>query len=59
MLTVQAVAERLGVKEATIRVWITKGRIAHVKLGRAVRVPAEEVTRLIQENLRHATSARR
>jgi excisionase family DNA binding protein len=55
MLTVSAVAQRLGLKEPTIRLWITQGRIAHVKLGRAVRIPEEEVTRLVRDNLKAAS----
>ncbi len=50
MLTVAQVAEHLGLKEATIRVWISQRKIAHVKLGRAVRILPEEVERLIKEN---------
>jgi excisionase family DNA binding protein len=54
VLTVSAVAKRLGLKEPTIRLWISQGRIAHLKLGRAIRVPAEEVERIIRESLRAA-----
>ena len=50
MLTVPETAERLGLKEPTIRLWIYQGKIGHVKLGRCVRVTEEEVSRLIREN---------
>lgn len=50
MLTVTQVADRLGLKPATIRLWISKRKLAHVKLSRAVRVPEAEVERLIREN---------
>lgn len=50
MLTVAQVADRLGLKPATIRLWIAKRKLAHVKLSRAVRVPEAEVERLIREN---------
>jgi excisionase family DNA binding protein len=50
MLTVRTTAERLGLKEPTIRLWISLGKIAYVKLGRSVRVSEEEISRLIREN---------
>jgi len=59
MLTVAEAAHRLGVKEATLRLWIYQRRLGHVKLGRAVRVPESEVDRLIRENLIPAREARR
>jgi excisionase family DNA binding protein len=50
MLTVADCAGKLGLKEPTIRLWIAKRKIAHVKLGRSVRIPATEVERLIRQN---------
>ena len=50
MLTVTQVADRLGLKPGTIRLWIAKRKLAHIKLSRAVRVPEAEVERLIREN---------
>jgi excisionase family DNA binding protein len=50
MLNVIEVGERLGLKPATIRMWISKRKIAHVKLGRSVRVPSAEIDRIIREN---------
>ena len=51
MLTVAEVARRLGLREGTVRLWISRGKLAHVRLGRrAVRIPVEEVERLIREN---------
>jgi len=58
MLTVAAAATQLGVKEATVRVWIAKGLIGHAKLGRAVRIPAEEIAKFIRENTVLAKSTR-
>lgn len=49
MLTVKQAAERLGLKAATLRAWIGQRRIGIVRLGRAVRIPLEEVERLIAE----------
>lgn len=50
MLSIAEAARQLGLKEGTVRLWISRHKIAHVKLGRAVRVPQEEVERLIKEN---------
>lgn len=49
LLTVAQVAEILGLKESTIRAWIARRRIGIVRLGRAIRVPVEETSRLIAE----------
>ena len=50
LLTVGQAAQGLALKESTIRRWILCRRIRYVKLGRCVRVPREEVERLIREN---------
>jgi excisionase family DNA binding protein len=58
MLSVSACADRLGLKEPTIRLWISKRKIAYVKLGRAVRIPQSELDRLIRDNTIPARGAR-
>lgn len=45
--TIIGAAERLGVSPFTIRAWIARRRLGHLKLGRAVRVPAQEIERLL------------
>jgi len=52
LFTVDAVAELLSVTPACIRRWILERKIATVKLGRLVRIPPNEVQRLIQSGLR-------
>ena len=52
LLTVREVSERLGLRESTLRKWVLERRIAYHKIGRAVRVPTEAVTRLIRESYR-------
>ena len=47
MLTVSEVAAALGIKEATVRAWVSKRKITYVKLGRLVRIPAKEIKGLI------------
>jgi excisionase family DNA binding protein len=49
MLTVHQAAERLGLRDSTLRAWIAQRRIAIIRLGRAIRIPAEELERLIRE----------
>lgn len=48
-LTVPEAAGRLGLSRYTLYAWIAQRRIAHTRLGRAVRIPAAEVRRLIKE----------
>lgn len=53
LLTVREAAGRLGFQESTIRKWIQRRQIDYVKSGRrAVRIPIEEVERIIKEGYR-------
>ena len=45
--TVAQAAEELNLSPATIRAWIAQRRLGHVRLGRAVRVPADEIRRVL------------
>jgi excisionase family DNA binding protein len=54
MLTVSEAAQALGMKPATIRSWIWKRQIGYVKVSRAVRIPAEEIQRVIERGNRPA-----
>jgi excisionase family DNA binding protein len=54
MLTVSQAAQALGVKPATVRSWIWKRQIEYVKVSRAVRIPADEVQRVIERGTRPA-----
>ena len=46
--TVEQAARDLAVSVHTIRAWIARRKIGSVRLGRAVRIPATEITRLIE-----------
>jgi excisionase family DNA binding protein len=60
LLTVEEAADALGLKEATIRSWTMRRKLSYVRLSkRCVRIPAEEVKRLIRENLVAARDAQR
>jgi excisionase family DNA binding protein len=50
LMTVAEVARETGLKEPTIRKMIAARRLESVKLGRAIRVPAEAVENLIRLN---------
>lgn len=48
LLTVKEVAQRLALREATIRAWLLARRIASVRVGRrAVRIPSSEIDRIL------------
>ncbi len=49
LVSVYEAAQRLGLRVSTLRAWIVQRRIGIVRLGRAVRIPLEEVERLIEE----------
>lgn len=50
LLTVVEASKELHVKVATIRAWLVRRKLPHVKCGRAVRIPAEAVEEFIQRN---------
>ena len=55
LITIREAANRLGLKESTIRKYILKRQIAFVKPSvRAVRIPIEELERILAAGLRPA-----
>src|SRR3954471_16398372 len=46
--TVDEAADELGLSVHTIRAWVANRRIAHLRLGRAIRIPAAEIRRIIE-----------
>ncbi|MFZ1817605.1 MAG: helix-turn-helix domain-containing protein [Nitrospira sp.] len=53
LITIREAAERLGLKDSTIRKYILKRQIAYVKPSvRAVRIPIEELERILAAGLR-------
>jgi excisionase family DNA binding protein len=55
LITIREAAERLGLKESTIRKYILRRQIAYVKPSlRAVRIPIEELERILSNGLRPA-----
>ena len=47
--TVSEAAEELGLSVHTIRAWVAERRLAHLRLGRAIRIPAAEIRRVIEQ----------
>jgi len=58
LLRVHEVAERLGIKERTVRLWLSTRKLPRVQCGRSVRVPAEAVEEFIVRNTIPAREAR-
>ena len=54
LLTVHEFAKALNVTPACIRRWIMERKVVTIKLGRLVRIPPDEVQRLIQIGIRPA-----
>ena len=48
-LSVKEAAGLLGLAEVTVRVWLAQRRLEHVRMGRAVRIPVNEINRLVEE----------
>jgi len=59
LLRVEEVAQRLGVKQSTIRRMILERRIGYVKLGRSVRIPDTVVDQRIADGWRGPVSLER
>ena len=58
LLSVQEFSDALNITVACARRWILERRVATVKLGRLIRIPASEVERLVESGLRPARPAR-
>jgi excisionase family DNA binding protein len=54
LLTIQHFADELGVSVWTARQYAYSGKISSVKIGRRLQVPATELDRLIEQNMRPA-----
>jgi excisionase family DNA binding protein len=60
MLRVPEAAERLGIRNSTMRRWIMKRKIGYVRLaGRAIRIPAPEVEKLLEAGFVPARTCKR
>jgi excisionase family DNA binding protein len=50
MLTLVEASRELGLKPVTLRAWAARRKIAVHRLGRAIRIPAAEIDRLLEES---------
>ena len=48
--TVSQAAVELSLSKSTVRAWIATRKMGHLRLGRAIRVPASEIARLLETN---------
>jgi excisionase family DNA binding protein len=48
LVSIEEAARRLGLRPITVRTWAGARKIARVKLGRRVLIPASEIERLIE-----------
>ncbi len=46
-LTVRQAAEALSLSEHTVRAWLANRKLGYVRLGRAIRIPAAEIERVL------------
>lgn len=51
MLTTQQAADRLGLSQGAVKKMIYRRQVTFVKIGRSVRIPEGEISRLIQEHV--------
>jgi excisionase family DNA binding protein len=57
-LTVNEFAEALGITTACVRRWLLERRISSTRIGKLVRIPTNEIKRLVESGLRPARPAR-
>jgi excisionase family DNA binding protein len=48
--TIVEAASELGLSVHTVRAWVAARRIAYIRLGRAIRIPATEIRRVIEDH---------
>jgi excisionase family DNA binding protein len=58
LLTIPEFATALRVKPSCVRRWVAERKIETVRVGRLVRVPCSEVTRIIAEGTRTILKAK-
>jgi excisionase family DNA binding protein len=49
LLSVRDAATELGLSVACVRAWVASRRITFIRLGRAIRIPRQAVTSLIEQ----------
>jgi excisionase family DNA binding protein len=54
LFKVAKAAEDLTIKPSTVRSWILSRKISSIRVGRSVRIPENEIQRVLREGLRPA-----
>lgn len=54
LVTIREASAQLGLAESTIRKWVLLRKLGACKMGRAVRIPANSIDRMIEEGYRPA-----
>jgi excisionase family DNA binding protein len=54
--TIEEVAEKLKVTRQAIHNWIKEGRLDSIKIGRARRIPAASIERLLEQSKQRSLS---
>ena len=54
--TIEEVAEKLKVTRQAIHNWIKEGRLDSIKIGRARRIPAASIERLLEQSKQRSRS---
>lgn len=57
LLTVHETAEKLRVKESTVRSWIRAEKLRAIKFGREWRISMKDLERFLNENANFAAAA--
>ena len=51
LLSPQQFADHLSISRWTVYAWLQEGKIRSVKIGRLVRIPESEMSRIVQEGI--------
>lgn len=57
LLTVHETAEKLRVKESTVRAWIRAEKLRAIKFGREWRIAVKDLERFLNENANFSAAA--
>ena len=50
LMTVNEAAKVLDLAAPTIRLWVSKKKLGHFKLGRSIRIPETEINRILKSS---------
>ncbi len=57
--TIREAAQELGLSPFTLYTWCAQRRLVFVRLGRAIRIPAAEIQRMVREGTVQRVAARK